>query len=238
MGQSKSLLNTHLLSFSGENELLPSNIVENSITTTILVVILGLIALIFVLHRKQVLLILQGLFSQRIISQLLRDMKLIKERISILLFLVSYLIQTLFLFALLSTFLPNLYNSLFLPLRYLIPVGLVLLDGIFKRITSNLFTYLFDCKENRDSILLYKLLFITLNSFCLFPILISFFYTGEWLILLLYAPIFLTTFLILFYRLYILNIKNNNKFQFFLYFCTIEILPYIVLFKAVLSLEK
>ena len=111
MGQSKSLLNTHLLSFSGENELLPSNIVENSITTTILVVILGLIALIFVLHRKQVLLILQGLFSQRIISQLLRDMKLIKERISILLFLVSYLIQTLFLFALLSTFLPNLYKS-------------------------------------------------------------------------------------------------------------------------------
>lgn len=210
----------------------------HSITTLLLTLLLGLLALLFILHRRQIIQILQALFSQRIFSQLLRESKLLKERIFFLLYLINYLILSLFLYTVLNYFFPNITSLFSIQFLYLLVFLFVLMDFLFKRFALFLYIYLYDYKENRDEFYFYKLFYLTLNCFILYPILILFFYTKQPITLLIYLPIFIITFGFLFFRFYTLNKIKNFKFQFFLYFCTIEILPYIILLKIIFSLER
>jgi len=210
----------------------------HTIVTTFFVLILGLITLIFILHRRQIIQILQATFSQRIFSQLLRESKLLKERIFFLQHFTNYLILSLFVFIVLHYFFPNITQFFSIELLFLIAFSFVFLDFLFKRLALSLYIYLSDYKENKDEFYFYKLFHITSNCFILYPILIIFFFTQQPIALLIYLPFFIISFIFLFSRFYTFNKNKNLTFHFFLYFCTIEILPYVILLKIIFSLGK
>ncbi len=232
----QSLFENHLLTPSSENGAIVSYLVENSLATIIILIILGLITITVTLHRKHIPLIIQGIFSQRIISQLLREIKLVNERVMPIQMAVNIFIQSLFLFALFSLFLYPSFSSVSPYLIFVILFLLVIIDIFLKRVLSHLFLYLFDLTKQKDSFFLNKFLYYSINSVVLFPILILFFYTQIHYLLLLYVPLFLTSYLTLFYRLYLLSAKGYSKIHFFLYFCTIEVLPYFILIKVLFLL--
>ena len=231
-----ALLSNHLL--PATDNFAPKLILQTNWITIVFSVILLLLTFVFVFYRRKIVLMIKALFSQRHFSQLLREGKLLNERIYLFDLFVIFLTQGLFIYFLLDKFFPTLFTSISPPICYLILVGLVLFDYFFKMLIALIFTYLFEYEEERNGYYLNKLFYYTLNSIALFPILILVHYTGIWQFLLIYVPVFVSTYTLMCYRLFTLNTKKINPFHFFIYFCTFEILPYALLFKFLLLLEK
>ena len=231
-----ALLSNHLL--PATDNFAPKMILHADWITIVFSVILILIAFVFVFYRRKIILMIKALFSQRYFSQLLREGKLLNERIYIFDLFIIFLTQGLFIYFLLDNFFPTLFTSVAPLICYLILVGLVLFDYFFKMLVALIFTYLFEYEEERSGYYLNKLFYYTLNTLSLFPILILVHYTGIWQIVLIYIPIFILTYTLMCYRLFTLNTKKINPFHFFIYFCTFEILPYALSVKFLFLIEK
>lgn len=215
----------------------PSLLHDSNWITGILVIILVLLAIIFALHRRKIILLLSSLFLSRYFSQLARESRIFTERVFLLDLSVIFLTQALFCYLLLKFYFPYTYSLLIPFVLFLVCVGAVIFDYLFKLLITYFFTYLFDYEEERVTYYSYKLFYLTLNSFILFIILALVVYTGCRSILLLYIPIFLITFSTMSFRLFVLNSKKINPFHFFIYFCTFEILPYLIVVKVLFLLE-
>lgn len=189
-------------------------------------------------HNRKFHLIIQSLFSQRIRTQFVREVKLFDEWIYAILLLFIFLVQSTFLYLLTEDFLPGIGNHFQSLVLFAIIFAAVALDYFLKLLNLKFITYLFDYKEERTSFNQNKFLAHTINSLTLLPIMIAAVYTGYHEILWFYAPFFLGTYLLLIYRTITLNIKNLNPFQFFLYFCTLEILPYLIILKVLITADK
>lgn len=111
--------------------------------------------------------------------------------------------------------------------------ALLLILYITKFFVNYVYSILFDHSKERYNINLYKFVFLTLAATTLFPILIIVFFTGYFPLLYTYVPVFVVYVMVLLYKLLKINPKRINLFQFFLYFCTLEILPYVWLVKLV-----
>lgn len=233
----QSLLRPHLLPPPESNPPILANTFP-TVATVVGCVILLFFTLSFVLHRKRMVMFCQALFVPRVSSQLLRECKLLGEWIYLYLLLAIFLTQALFFSVLVEQFCPRIAEQFSNISLFGIIFGAVAIDYFLKMLLMYFYTYLFDYQEERFEYYLNKLSYLTINSLALFPIVCCGLYTGFLPILFLYAGVFGITFLTLFYRLFILNIKKVGAFQFFLYFCTIEILPYLVLAKVVLSLGR
>ena len=231
-----ALLSNHLL--PATDNFAQKLILQTNWITVVFLVILLLITFVLVFYRRKVVLMIKALFSQRHFSQLLREGKLLNERIYLFDLLIIFLTQGLFIYFLLDKFFPTLVASVTPLICYLILVGLVLFDYFFKMLVAFIFTYLFEYDEERSGYYLNKLFYYTLNSLSLFPILILVHYTGIWQFLFIYVPVFILTYILMCYRLFTLNTKKINSFHFFIYFCTFEILPYALLVKFLFLLEK
>lgn len=206
--------------------------------TAVFLVILIFITLEFTLYRRKMTLLIQSLFSPRHFSQLTREGKIFNERIFILNIGMIFLTQALFVYAIVELFFPGIYSQFQPPVVFLIALGAVIIDYLYKITITYTFCYLFDYEEERSSYYLYKLFYSTINSLFLFLILLIVFYTGFWQILLIYIPVFIVTFVSMSFRVFTLNTKKINPFHFFIYFCTFEILPYLVVVKILFLLEQ
>jgi hypothetical protein len=231
-----ALLSTHLLPAS--DNFARKLVLQTDWITFVFWAILLLVTFVLVFYRRKVVLMIKALFSQRHFSQLLREGKLLNERIYLFDLLIIFLTQGLFIYFLLDRFFPTLFVSVPPLIWYLILVGLVLFDYFFKMMVAFIFTYLFEYDEERNGYYLNKLFYYSLNSLSLFPILILTYYTGVWQFLFIYVPVFISTYLLMCYRLFTLNTKKINPFHFFIYFCTFEILPYALLVKFLFLVEK
>lgn len=194
---------------------------------------LFLFTLIVVPFRRKLSLILRSLFSQRHFSLMVRESKILEERV--------------FVFTLLFDLMVFASGILVLAQRYYEPIVTKLSEiGVFGIIFISLFilyvlkffinyiySVLFDHPKERYYINLYKFVFLTLSATTLFPILIVVTFTGCFPILYAYIPIFVVYVIVLLFKLLKINPKRINLFQFFLYFCTLEILPYVLLVKSV-----
>jgi hypothetical protein len=101
-----------------------------------------------------------------------------------------------------------------------------------------IFTYLYDLKEERETYFSYRLFYQTSNNMLLFPLLIIATYTSFYHLFLVYIPLFLVNFMILTYRLFVLTSKKVHPFHFFIYFCTFEILPYLLIAKILFIIDS
>lgn len=205
--------------------------------TLVFIIILILLTILFTLNRRKYSLLLRSLYSSKFFTQLSHEGKIFQERIYLLDLGVILLTQSLLCYYIVKNIFPSTY-AIFSPIYlYFIVLGVVIGDYIFKSLMTFLFTYLYDIREERQTFFSYKLFTQSINSLILLPILIAAVYTAYYPILFLYLPVFIINFMIMAYRLFILNVKRVHPFHFFVYFCTFEILPYLIALKVLLIIE-
>jgi len=180
--------------------------------------------------------ILQALFVPRVRSQFFRETKLYNEWVYAIGMLYNALIQGLFLFYLAILFLPAT-TSLSFPILYLICFGIFLVDHYFKFLNSSFLGRLFGCESEVLSFNHSKFFYVSTNSVVLLPILAVSIYLGRPALLFIYLPFFIVTYVMMLYRTLTIKKSTLSFFQFFLYFCTLEILPYLVFLKMLFSLR-
>lgn len=164
---------------------------------------------------------------------MVRESKILEERV--------------FVFTLLFDLMVFALGILLLARKYYVPIVAILSEiGVFgilfvvllflyflKFFGNYIYSILFDHPKERYYINLYKFVFLTLAATTLYPILIVIYFTGCFPLLYVYIPIFVAYVIVLLYKLLKINPRHINLFQFFLYFCTLEILPYVLLVKFV-----
>ena len=174
---------------------------------------------------------LQALFVPRVRSQFFRESKLYNEWCFYLGTFFNVLIQSLLVFYLLVTLFPSLAGAIHLNLLYTICFGAVLFDFFVKLGNSTLLGQLFECGSDAAIFNHSKFFYYSDNSIVLLPILATAIYLGMPAILFAYLPFFVTTYSMMLIRTLTLKSSALSLFQFFLYFCTLEILPYLIILK-------
>jgi hypothetical protein len=178
---------------------------------------------------------LHALFSTRYLQQLLREGKLTNERIffyPIVLFLFAFpcLILVLFQFHLPESL--AVYTEFEL---YAILCGGVLAGFLVSQLFLWFFTTIFNYQEQRYLYQTTKTLFRFYHTILLICIIPVIWYTRTPDILFfVYIPLLAVIFLA-FFILFLKNINNVSRIHFFIYFCSLEILPYLLLIKLLIS---
>jgi len=191
-----------------------------------------LITLSFVWHKRKALIMLRALFSARYLQQLLREGKIANERIffyTILIYLVA--LPGLFL-AFFHFYFPEFTQTFPHPSRL---YGLLLVGMIAAMLLSQFFlwyfTDIFNYQEQRYLYTSLKALYRFYNALflaCIIPV-VWFAQIPE-LIFIVYIPFLLVVFFTFFIH-FLKNINGVSLIHFFIYFCTFEILPYLLLIK-------
>lgn len=205
----------------------------NNFAVGVVCVILLLFTLAMVLYRRKMNYLVRSLFSQRYYSLLMRESKVLEERIFLILLPMS-----LSVFALTASVLTQRYASAIIEKLTFIGtfamfLGIFIVLYFFKFICNVFYTYLFDHQKERYSLNLYKFVFVSDAAMFLMPFLLVGLFVGLNVWIYAYIPMAVCLFGLLLYKLMKINPKKINLFHFFLYFCTLEILPYLVLLKAI-----
>jgi len=167
------------------------------------------------------------------VNQLEREGNLFKERISLGLGFIFYTISSIFVFLIVRRFagIPDGFHDLTFTA---IIMGGILVYQLIKSSLVILSGIIFDTREAARQYQLNILIFNDIIGITLFPLAIIVFY---WDNLLLMTTGIILVLLLLLYRLYRgiltgLTNKSYNLFYLFLYLCTLEILPLILLYKV------
>ena len=188
-------------------------------------------------NRRDFNAILQSLFVPRVRSQFFRESKLYNEWCFYLGVLFNTLIQSLLVFYLMVTLLPTVVGLFNLKLLYVLCFGATLFDFFFKLGNSILLGKLFECGSDAVLFNHSKFFYISDSSVVLLPILAVTIYLGMPVLLFAYLPFFVTAYAMMVVRTLTLKSSALSLFQFFLYFCTLEILPYLVILKMLIMLR-
>ena len=197
--------------------------------------ILVLLTLVVVNGRRKFSYIVRALFSSRSRNQLLRESKPLAEWIYAFLFLYDFLVIGLALYLVISTFLPDISSHFS---SFMLFVACTAASAVFYFLkTANLYllAYIFNCPEDRANHEQNRFFCTTCSALILLPLVIAAAYTSQFSWLLLYAILFGTCYLFAWFRTLNLKSSHFNYFEFFLYFCTIEILPCLIIIKMMIS---
>jgi hypothetical protein len=193
-----------------------------------------------VFYHKRVRQIIRAPFSQRFINQLTRDGNLFRERVSVSLGIVYLLAFTLFLFE---------FNSQILRLTippfegfslYLLITAITLAILIFKVFLIQLLGSIFRTREITNSYLLNILIFALLSGPMLLFMLVFIAYLNSVILFHICTIIFIITLIFRFLRGYYIGLALT-KFSYlflFVYLCSLEILPLLVLVKILINYLK
>ena len=176
----------------------------------------------FLTFRRKLTLIFRALFSQRHFSLLQREGKIIEDRRSIFVLAFDLITITTGLAMFCGTFIPK--------------AAMLVAAYVFKLLCNEVYAFLFDRDKERTSVNQYKFIFLTDISVFLFPMLILTHYSGFRAVYYLIAVVFVALFAVWVYRMLKINSMNGHRFHFFLYFCTLEILPWALFLKVLLNI--
>ena len=180
-------------------------------------------------------LVFRALFSQRHFSLLQREGKIIEDRSSVFVLAFDLITITTGLAMFCQTFIPRAMSKWPFIAYVGMILALLLVAYLFKLFCGEVYARLFDRDKERITINQYKFIFMTDFSVFLFPMLILTHYSGLRAVYYLIAVAFVVLFAIWGYRLLKINSMNGHRFHFFLYFCTLEILPWAVFLKVLLN---
>ncbi len=206
----------------------------NNWVTLIFCLLLMLLTVMVVAHRRRLLLLLRALFSQRHFSLIQREGNLIEDRNSLVILLFDILTITTGTVMFVTTYIPNALSRLPFIASIGIVFALLLLAYLLKLSTNELYSVLFARKKERVAMNQYKFIFMTDFAIALFPLLLLIQYAHLRFFYYVAAAVFGILFSVWFYRVMKINSNNGSLFQFFLYFCTLEILPWLVVLKILL----
>lgn len=211
---------------------------SHNLSTIILFISLILVTIIFVTYHQKFSLLFTSLFSQRHLSQLQREGKVANRNLFIWVHSIIFLIQALFIYIILDFYFPKVFNLIDPNILYFIILGIVIVDLVLKRVFSYVFFNTFDYNDEFSLYKMYKMLFNFTNTILLMIIIPLSLYSNEWKLIWIYFPILIITFSITSFKIFTINPKRIKLFQFFIYFCTLEILPYLVVLKFLIFLNK
>ena len=207
------------------------NTINNIITLSLLVGLL-FFTLSFVLYKRKALLMLRALFSARYFQQLLREGKFTNERIYLYTTICYFFIFPSLILLFFHFLAPELLETFLQPLQF---YGVVFLGFILIFLLSQAFlwyfTTLFNYQEQRYLYLSIKALYRFYNTLfiiCFLPVV--WYARVPELLYFAYIPSFLLIFFTFFIQFF-KNINGISRIHFFIYFCSLEILPYLLLFK-------
>ena len=208
----------------------------NDIITSCLMIGLLLITLSFVLYKRKIVLMLRALFSARTLQQLLREGKLANETIflySSLLYLFAFPCLCLtFLHLFFPQLLVNFTSQLFKLLGII--SGIVVVAPLLSWLILRYFTTIFNYQEERYLYTTLKALYRFYNAMFLIMIIpIAWYARVSEIITFIYLPFFLVIFFLFFIR-FLRNLNGISRIHFFIYFCTLEILPYLLAVKLLI----
>ena len=180
------------------------------------------------------LLIFRALFSQRHLSIIQREGKILEDRISpfVLFFDLLTIVTGLVMFC--TTYIPRAMTKLPFMANLGIFFVLLLLGYILKLFCNELYANLFSRGKERTAINQIKFIFMTDFSVALFPLLIIVQYTGLRAVYYVAAGLLFALFFVWLYHLMKIISPGVHRFHFFLYFCTLEILPWLIFLKVLL----
>lgn len=203
----------------------------NSWAVIVLCALLFFLTISVVLFRRRLSYVFKSLYSQRFYSLLLRESKVLEDMMFPVVLLYDLLTVSLGTLMIVEHF----YAHLVQKTTYFGMFGIIfaiMLALYFLTFTANIvYTGLFEHQKERYSLNLYKFIFLTNVAIVLFPFLIAYQATGYFVVLYAFIPVFLALWGLFLYRIMKINPRNINLFQFFLYFCTLEVLPYLLLVK-------
>lgn len=210
-------------------------ITHNHYLTLVLCVILLLFTLIIITERRKLLLILRTLFSHRSYALIQREGTLLKDKPTALVLSFDMLTISTFLTMFLSANMPDVLSKI--PFIAIVGIffAVLMVAYFFKYVCYLVYTYMFDRKKDRQQIYQYKFIFLTDLSIAIFPFLILLGYTDFFDFFYVIFAILLILFAAWVYRLLKINLNDGKIFNFFLYFCTLEILPWLILLKATVN---
>jgi hypothetical protein len=210
--------------------------VDSNWSTMLIIVALLLLSINAVLYRRKFALSLQCLFSKRAFSQLSKEGKYFSEGSFMLSWPFVLIVLSLCIKQLCSYYFPDINQQLnYLQFMGVACAGIIVLF-ILKQILDFFLFGLFDCPEERYNFHLVGFSFILNSSLILFLCGIIVQYTnlhGFYLFSLLIISIL---FAIKIYKDFIFKSRRVNLFQFFTYFCTLEILPCVLIVKLLFLL--
>ena len=203
----------------------------NNIITFSFLIGLLLITLSFVWYKRKALLMLRALFSTRYFQQMLWEGKLTNEYLffyTILTYLVAFpcIILSFFYF-----YFPELYAVYSPAVLYNMLCAGTLVALIVSHLFLWFFTEIFNYQEQRYLYITVKALFRFYHALfivCIIPVV--WFTRIPELIFFIYIP-FLIVILIAFFVRFVKNISGVSLIHFFIYFCSLEILPCLLLIK-------
>lgn len=216
---------------SGAFDFSTISFVNSNWVTLIIIVELLLLTINAVVYRRRLVLSIQCLYSKRSFSQVTKEGKFFSDGMFI--FSVPFLLLTwsLSLLQLCSYYFPNIFEAL----TYMEAFGLIaggLAAFFLLKLLANYFLFeFFDSAETRYDfhVLGFSFLLNVSLALMLGHIVVqnTNFYPFYFFILL----IFMGLYILKIYKSFILKSKRVNLFQFFMYFCTLEILPCLVMVK-------
>ncbi len=199
----------------------------------VLCALLFLLTIVMVLFRRRYTLHIRSLYSQRFYSLLLRESKVLEEMMFPVTLLFDLLTISLGIVMILMHLKPMLVDRLTFWGAYGAVFGSMLVLYFFSFAANVIYTGLFDHQKERYSLNLYKFVFTSNVALMLLPILVACYALHEFAVMYAVIPLFLVLLALYVYKLFKINPKKINLFQFFLYFCTLEILPYLLWVKFV-----
>ena len=210
-------------------------ITHNNQITLVLCVLLLLLTIVVISSRRKLSLILRSLFSQRHFSLIQREGKMLKEKnaFALLLFDLMTIATGITMFT--SIYIPNFLSKVPCLAKVGIFLGILFVCYFIKLVLCQLYAFLFDRKKEHVLINQYKFVFITDFSIALFPLLILIEYAKLNFLFYAITVILAILFGVWIYRLGKINPPNGKIFHFFLYFCTLEILPWLIFVKFMLK---
>ena len=203
----------------------------NNIITFSFLIGLLLITLSFVWHKRKTLLMLRALFSTRYFQQLLWEGKLTSERLFFYTILICLIAFPCIILSYLYFYFPELYAT-YLPVKlYIIVCAGTLVAFIVSQLFLWFFTAIFNYQEQRYLYTTAKALYRFYHALFLVAIIPVVWFTRiPELIFFVYIPLFTVIYITFFIR-FLRNSNSISLIHFFIYFCSLEILPYIVLVK-------
>ncbi len=199
--------------------------------------IILLCALLFVLavsmtvFRRKLLVLFRSLYTKRFYSLLIRESKVLQEYIfPVLLGLdlaaISYGILLILehggsrLLEIAGAY--GTFGVLFLTLLVLY---------LFQMLANRIYASLFEHSKELQALNIYKFIFTTNAGLLLFPFLVVCGCLGTITVMYGYLAVLAVLVTLFLYRLLKINPRGINLFHFFLYFCTLEILPNLLFVK-------
>ena len=197
----------------------------------------GLLAWIQVSYSKRLRQILLAPYSKRFLNQLIRDGNIIKERISIALAIVYFTGTSLLLYQvnILLIHHPFFHVSGFL--MYLWITAGLLVYWLVKIVMVRFIGKIFKTYQATYEYILNIVILIFVTGILLLPILVITVYLKSVLLLYICLVFFVLSFIFRFVKGFLIGI-SVSKFSYlllFVYLCSLEILPVIILAKLILS---